>query len=82
MYVANNYIPLSDLDDAIEQMLVCVGKNFHCSSCDFVTHVKQRMKCHIEAKHVNTGGVMCPFCQYICPTRKALQTHNSRHHKV
>jgi transcription elongation factor Elf1 len=76
------YIYHLELDEIIEKMLVNnYGKNFQCTNCDFVTHVKQRMKCHIEAKHVNTGGVVCPICRYVCPTRKALQTHNSRYHK-
>ena len=66
----------------IEKMMMNVdGKNYQCLECEFVTHVRQRMKCHIEAKHVNTGGVMCTICQYVCPTRKALQTHNFRHHR-
>lgn len=77
------YIYHLELDEIIEKMLVNIdGKNFQCTNCDFVTHVKQRMKCHIEAKHVNTGGVVCPICRYVCPTRKALQTHNSRYHKL
>ena len=72
IYVANDYFPLSDLN----------GGGVCCSSCKFMTHLKQRMKCHVEAKYVNTGGVMCTFCQYICPFRKALQAHNSGHHKL
>ena len=35
---------------------------------------------HIESKHVNIGGVSCPHCPKVCPTRHALQMHVRRQH--
>ena len=55
--------------------------HFQCPKCDFSSSVRQRLRCHIEAKHLETGGFVCPVCQKHCPTRNSLNIHRYRYHK-
>ena len=54
---------------------------WYCLDCDYVASTKQRIEFHIEAKHVQSPGHTCEFCQRVLPTKNALNLHRSRKHK-
>jgi len=49
-----------------------------CLVCSYSTRHKTNMFQHVEAKHVQTEGYNCPFCQKFCPNFKSLKNHKSR----
>ena len=77
-----SYLIYADLDQMIKasmQKLEC-GR-WQCLSCGFASLRGDHVKHHIEAKHINSGGVQCCYCDTVCPTRKALAMHIMRRHK-
>jgi len=72
-----------DLDAVINKMVVELSDGtFQCPKCDFRSNVRQRLRCHIEAKHLETGGFICPACHKHCPTRNSLNIHRYRYHRI
>ena len=71
---------LSINDEVISQMLK-VGGMWQCLVCGWETKFKSRLWEHVEAKHVNTSGYLCPLCDKFCPSFNALKLHKSRNHK-
>ena len=53
---------------------------WRCLSCDFTSKVSSNLVQHIESKHVSVQ-YNCEFCPKVCPTKKAIQLHITRHHK-
>jgi len=54
---------------------------WHCLQCPFNSKRCSVVKNHVEAKHIESTGFMCPLCSTICPTRNALTMHTGRKHK-
>jgi len=52
-----------------------------CTVCRYETLDKARARFHVEAKHVETAGYLCPYCQKHCPTLNALKCHKRRCNK-
>ena len=71
-----------DLDVLISSKMIR-GENgdYMCLDCPYTNKTRQRLKYHIESKHVSSPGHICEFCQKICPTKNALCLHRSRYHK-
>ena len=55
---------------------------WHCLQCHFNSKRCSVVKNHVEAKHIESAGFMCPYCSTICPTRNALTMHTGRKHKT
>ena len=51
-----------------------------CTDCEFTSKNKSNVFEHIEGKHIQGPGYICPECEKICPTKKALRHHLARHH--
>ena len=54
---------------------------WHCLQCPFNSKRCSVVKNHVEAKHIESAGFMCPLCSTVCPTRNALTMHTGRKHK-
>ena len=52
-----------------------------CQVCGFETVRKTDAKFHVEAKHIQTNGYLCPNCQKHCPSLNALKCHKRRCNK-
>ena len=53
---------------------------FACTQCGFASNRSSVVEVHVEAKHMETGGFVCPVCQKHCPTRNSLNIHKYRYH--
>ena len=69
-----NYLVKKSLFKNVENM-------WKCSYCDYSSVKKCNTESHVEAMHLQTSGFVCPYCQMICSTRKALSSHIGRRHK-
>jgi len=79
---ANRYICFSsELDDLIVANLQKdeTGQWF-CLQCNFASRKVSHVKTHIESKHVQTGGFICPICSKVSATRESLRKHIARLH--
>ncbi len=70
----------SDIEDRILEFMVQTDRGWECRTCQYSTTNRKGLMNHIESKHVNIGGVSCPHCPKVCPTRHALQMHVRRQH--
>ena len=52
-----------------------------CTECGHKTRHKYHLARHIEAKHIQNDGFTCNYCNKLCPSKNALETHVSRHHR-
>lgn len=72
----------SGLDETIIQSMQKTENGvWFCLHCSFSSKHRHHVKNHVEARHIDSGGFICPECSTVCPTRKALAMHNSRKHK-
>ena len=55
---------------------------WRCNECGYESKKKTNTVEHVEAKHINSGGFLCPICQLVCVNRKALRNHTFRHHRA
>ena len=74
-----NYLDLDEL--LASKMIRCETGDFMCLECPYTHKTRQRLKYHIESKHILSPGHICEFCQKVCPTKNALCLHRSRYHK-
>jgi MinD superfamily P-loop ATPase len=51
-----------------------------CSECDFVTKYQATLTNHVEAKHLQSDGYSCQYCNKFCPTKNALKCHIYQRH--
>lgn len=73
---------LSDLDEQILELIEKKGsRDFHCKACGTVMKLLQHMKDHVEAKHIEQGIILCPFCKSCFKSRKSLRKHFVVMHK-
>ena len=54
---------------------------WQCSVCHFTSNKKSNVKCHVEAKHVETQGWECHVCNKLCPSLNAYNVHFHSNHK-
>ena len=55
---------------------------FKCLACgrdDF--KMKMNAETHVEAKHVQTPGFVCSYCEKMFKTRNSLRVHKQLFHK-
>jgi len=73
-----------DLDELIESKMGRVstpsGMLWSCTECGYLAR-KANIIEHVEAKHVENSGVLCRYCQKLCPNRKSLRNHVYKHHR-
>jgi len=69
------------IDQAVLAQMHKVGPAWQCITCLWETNHKTRMYEHVEAKHVQTNGYSCPFCDKICQSRNALKCHRYKYHR-
>ena len=55
---------------------------YTCTVCGYNARDKTRVYDHVEARHVESGGYSCPFCDKVCPSYSAFKMHKSRYHKA
>ena len=73
---------LGSADDQIRQCYIRTELGeFQCLVCDKQSRTQQDIYRHVEAKHVNTGGYVCPECSKYCPTMNSFRNHKFRHHR-
>jgi len=74
-----------DEEDAIDKAVVSqMQKNeggWQCLTCGWATKLRARCWEHVEAKHVETNGYSCPFCDKFCPSKNSLKFHKSKYHR-
>ena len=71
----------SELDDLIvANMRRDDAGQWFCLQCTFGSRKVSHMKTHIESKHVETGGFVCPTCSKVSATRESLRKHIARLH--
>merc|ERR1719233_2767596 len=69
-------------DDQIRECYIRTEMGeFQCLVCDKQSRTQQDIYRHVEAKHVNTGGYICPECSKYCPTMNSFRNHKFRHHR-
>jgi Zinc-finger double-stranded RNA-binding len=54
---------------------------YQCTFCAHQTRLSANLAKHIEARHMESGGVLCPHCDKIFNSRNSLQSHVSRKHR-
>ena len=47
----------------------------------FVSLNRSKLRNHIEAKHMQSVGFQCSFCNAVSPTRHAMKMHMLRKHR-
>jgi len=78
-----NKAVFQELDQIIISKIVRVNASeFRCKDCEHVSRQRGNMINHIEAKHVEYGGVVCRTCGKLCPTRQAHRMHLARIHQI
>ena len=56
-------------------------KVYQCVVCSYETRVKTNVKEHVEAKHMESTHVQCPYCLILCPNKKSLRNHTYKYHR-
>ena len=69
------------IEQAVLAQMIKVGPAWQCITCMWETNHKTRMYEHVEAKHVETNGYTCPFCDKICQSKNALKCHRYKYHR-
>jgi len=69
-----------ELDHLIKGLYYKIDAGFQCAKCDHTSKQRQNMANHVEAKHVQHEGVVCPLCHKHFATRQAHRMHHSRVH--
>ena len=67
--------------DEVASMMVKESGTWWCKKCQFSSNYKARLWEHIEARHLNCPGYVCPMCEKVCPNYAAFKVHKSRYHK-
>jgi len=68
-----------DLNDLTRDRIVRASSGeYSCTVCGFSSPHRSSVKYHVEAKHIETPGYSCPFCQRFCPTLNSLKCHKRR----
>jgi len=71
-----------DLDDLISQYMARTAEGmWQCTLCNITSNKKSNVRCHVEAKHLETQGIQCHICNKHCPSRNAYNVHFHRYHK-
>ena len=52
-----------------------------CTECGQESKRKDNLMVHIEAKHLNNPGFICPHCSKLCASRNSLRMHVVRQHR-
>ena len=52
-----------------------------CVQCEFSLNRSSKLRNHIEAKHMQSVGFQCYFCNDVSPTRHAMKMHMLRKHR-
>ena len=75
--------PISD--DEIKELDVLVLSKmsrekllWQCNDRSYQSKRKGHMMVHIESKHVETTGFLCPYCNFIYKDRISLKNHINR----
>ena len=58
------------------------GVYWCCTVCGHSSKKRTQVALHVEAKHIESNGFHCKICSKYCPSKNALQTHVSRHHRI
>ena len=74
----------NDLVDLIKSKIkMLIGdnnvKHWHCTECSFKSNYKVSTFYHIESKHVETHGHVCPICDKLCLSLNGLRRHQFRY---
>jgi len=69
------------IDKAVVSQMQKVEGGWHCITCGWETKLRARCWEHVEAKHVETNGYSCPFCDKFCPSKNSLKFHKSKYHR-
>jgi len=71
-----------DLEDMISKYMTKSDDGlWQCTVCSITSNKKSNMKCHVEAKHLQTQGWQCYICNKHCPSKNAYNVHFHRNHK-
>ncbi len=56
---------------------------WRCLECGRTNRKKMNISVHVEAKHIETAGFVCPYdyCSFSTKTRDNLKRHISRIHR-
>ena len=54
---------------------------WRCVECDHVSKRSGDLTKHIQAKHMQSPGFHCQYCDKFCPSKNALTSHVSRNHR-
>ena len=74
---------ISDRQDLIDSLICKLGERMLCcAECGYKCATRQRMVCHLEAKHLDSPGYRCQFCDKVCPTRNSYAIHKTRYHRT
>ena len=78
----NGNISLLDVDELINEMVMKIPSGYSCASCQ--KHFTQlvNLKSHIEAKHIESIGVVCGICGFVSKTRDSLRKHVKNRHSI
>ena len=70
------------LDEVIEQNMWKDDLGiWGCVQCEFSLNRSSKLRNHIEAKHMQSVGFQCSFCNAVSPTRHAMKMHMLRKHR-
>jgi len=78
--ISGNQEQFLELDCLIKGLYYKIDAGFQCAKCDHTSKQRQNMANHVEAKHVQHEGVVCPLCHKHFATRQAHRMHHSRVH--
>ena len=78
--ISGNQEQFLELDRLIKGLYYKIDAGFQCAKCDHTSKQRQNMANHVEAKHVQHEGVVCPLCHKHFATRQAHRMHHSRVH--
>ena len=66
---------LEELESTIKSMMAKKEGGWACNVCGFLKLRKAHVKDHVEAKHIQHPGFLCPHCDRVYASRHSLRSH-------
>ena len=73
-----------DFESTINSMMEKVGVMWHCKVCgkEYTSKNKSHLRSHVEWNHTTGFTHNCNICQKTWSTKRSLEVHNSKYHKI
>ena len=74
--------PFSAMDDILRSKMFKDGGFWQCFECNYRSKYTTSVYRHIEAKHIESQGLVCNLCGKVSATRNGLKQHMAVYHQT